>query len=131
MEPKSNQRICGISLPYHADRGNQGAFGRHAGRAGLRPVLWITFPMLKEAWGVMEAWGFTFKTVAFCLDQAEPEGEQPVYRHGVTGRGPMQNSACWRPRESKRQEKDVHQVILSHVEEHSKKPARPGGVLSG
>lgn len=27
--------------------------------------LWITFPMLQEGWGVMEAWGFTFKTVAF------------------------------------------------------------------
>ena len=21
--------------------------------------LWITFPMLREAWGVMDAWGFT------------------------------------------------------------------------
>ena len=27
--------------------------------------LWITFPMLREAWGVMDAWGFTFRTVAF------------------------------------------------------------------
>ena len=27
--------------------------------------LWITFPMLREAWGVMDVWGFTFKTVAF------------------------------------------------------------------
>ena len=27
--------------------------------------LWITFPMLREGWGVMDAWGFTFKTVAF------------------------------------------------------------------
>ena len=27
--------------------------------------LWITFPMLREGWGVMDAWGFAFKTVAF------------------------------------------------------------------
>ena len=27
--------------------------------------LWITFPMLHEAWGVMKAWGFSFRTVAF------------------------------------------------------------------
>lgn len=27
--------------------------------------LWITFPMLREGWAVMDAWGFTFKTVAF------------------------------------------------------------------
>lgn len=22
--------------------------------------LWITFPMLREGWGVMDAWGFSF-----------------------------------------------------------------------
>ena len=27
--------------------------------------LWITMPMLHEAWGVMEAWGFRFVTAAF------------------------------------------------------------------
>ena len=27
--------------------------------------LWITFPMLREAWGVMDAWGFTYRTLAF------------------------------------------------------------------
>ena len=27
--------------------------------------LWITFPMLCEAWGVIESWGFRYKRVAF------------------------------------------------------------------
>lgn len=27
--------------------------------------LWVTFPLLKEAWPVLEAWGFTYKSVAF------------------------------------------------------------------
>ena len=27
--------------------------------------MWITFPLLKEAWNVVEAWGFTYKSVAF------------------------------------------------------------------
>ena len=27
--------------------------------------LWITFPMLREAWGVLDAWGFQYKSVAF------------------------------------------------------------------
>ena len=27
--------------------------------------LWITFPLLKEIWRVVKAWGFTYKTVAF------------------------------------------------------------------
>jgi len=27
--------------------------------------LWATFPMLKEAFAVIDAWGFAYKTVAF------------------------------------------------------------------
>lgn len=27
--------------------------------------MWITFPLLKEAWEVIEAWGFTYKSVVF------------------------------------------------------------------
>ena len=28
--------------------------------------MWATFPMLKEALEVIKAWGFTYKTAAFC-----------------------------------------------------------------
>ena len=27
--------------------------------------LWVTFPLLKEAWPVLDAWGFSYKSVAF------------------------------------------------------------------
>ena len=27
--------------------------------------LWITFPCMREAFSVIDAWGFTYKTVAF------------------------------------------------------------------
>lgn len=27
--------------------------------------LWVTFPLLKEIWKVIDAWGFTYKSVAF------------------------------------------------------------------
>ena len=52
--------------------------------------LWITFPMLREVWGVMDAWGFTFKTVAFACSPA-----------WATGRGPTRRSACWRPADAR------------------------------
>ena len=29
--------------------------------------MWATFPMLREALDVIEAWGFSYKTVAFNL----------------------------------------------------------------
>ncbi len=28
--------------------------------------LWVTFPVLNEVFDVIQAWGFTYKTVAFC-----------------------------------------------------------------
>lgn len=27
--------------------------------------MWVTFPTLREAFSVIDAWGFTYKTVAF------------------------------------------------------------------
>ena len=27
--------------------------------------LWVTFPLLKEAWPVLDTWGFSYKSVAF------------------------------------------------------------------
>lgn len=27
--------------------------------------LWVTFPLLREIWKVIDAWGFTYKSVAF------------------------------------------------------------------
>lgn len=62
--------------------------------------LWITFPMLREAWGVMDAWGFTFKTVAFVwIKQCrKSEGLSPVW---ATGRGPTRRYACWRPADAR------------------------------
>ena len=64
--------------------------------------LWITMPMLCEAWGVMESWGFSFKTAAFVWIKLNRRADT---------RGHPQ-----------RHERNVHQVILSRIEEHSKKP---------
>lgn len=62
--------------------------------------LWITFPMLREAWGVMDAWGFTFKTVAFVwIKQCrKSDACSPAW---ATGRGPTRRSACWRPADAR------------------------------
>lgn len=84
--------------------------------------LWITFPMLKEAWGVMEAWGFTFKTVAFVWIKQNRKANSLFTGMGYWTRANAELCLLATRGSPKRQEKDVHQVILSHVEEHSKKP---------
>lgn len=49
--------------------------------------LWITFPMLREAWGVMDAWGLHLQDRGLRLDQAVPEVGRPVHRHGLLDAG--------------------------------------------
>ena len=50
--------------------------------------LWITLPKLCEAWGVMEAWGFTYRTT-LCLDQTEPQSG-----HRLLGTGKLDPRQC-------------------------------------
>ena len=49
--------------------------------------MWITFPCMQEAFQVLEAWGFQYKTTAFVWDQAEPGVRQPLLGHGVLDTG--------------------------------------------
>ena len=85
--------------------------------------LWITFPMLQEGWSVMEAWGFTFKTVAFVWIKQNRKSDTLFTGMGYWTRANAEIcllATCGHP---KRQAKDVQQVVVSRIEEHSKKPA--------
>lgn len=56
------------------------------------------------------------------MDQAEPQVRQPVLGHGTLDESQCRVLyACHKGR-PKRRSAGVHQVILSHIEEHSKKP---------
>ena len=84
--------------------------------------LWITFPMLHEAWGVMKAWGFSFRTVAFVRIKLNRVSDTLFWGMGHWTRANAEICLLAVRGHPKRQAKDVHQVIISHVEEHSKKP---------
>ena len=84
--------------------------------------LWITFPMLHEAWGVMKAWGFSFHTVAFVWIKLNRVSDTLFWGMGHWTRANAETCLLAVRGHPKRQAKDVHQVIISHVEEHSKKP---------
>ena len=84
--------------------------------------LWATFPMLKEALEVVEAWGFSYKTVAFTWVK---ENRKSPGLFGGLGYWTRANAeVCLLATRGcpKRQSAAVHQVILSPVEQHSKKP---------
>ena len=62
---------------------------------GCALFMWATFPMLREALELIEAWGFEYKTIAFCwvkqnknsdgifMGEAKQEQRRNFQRHGL------------------------------------------------
>ena len=84
--------------------------------------LWATFPQLPEALRLIRAWGFTFKTVAFVWLKLNKKSPTWFYGLGYWTRGNAEICLLATRGHPKRANAGVHQVILSHNEEHSKKP---------
>lgn len=84
--------------------------------------LWATFPMLPEALQTIRAWGFTFKTVAFVWIKANRRALTLYWGMGFWTRSNAEICLLATRGHPKRQARNVHQVIISPVEEHSKKP---------
>ena len=83
--------------------------------------MWATYPNLKDALELMDAWGFEYKTVAFTWVKKN--------KHGgfYSGLGFYTNSNCeicllGKKGELERQNKNVKQLIISKLREHSRKP---------
>ena len=85
--------------------------------------LWATFPNLRESFEVIESWGFTFKTVAFVWIKQNRRSDSLFWGMGYWTRANAEICLLATKGAPKRQSAGVHQVILSHIEEHSRKPA--------
>ena len=84
--------------------------------------LWITFPQLNEAFSLIESWGFTYKTVAFVWVKQNKKVPSLFWGLGYWTRTNAEVCLLATRGKPKRQSASVHQVILSPVEQHSKKP---------
>ena len=84
--------------------------------------LWVTFPCLLEGLSVIEAWGFTFKTVAFVWVKQNKKSDSLFWGMGYWTRANAELCILATKGRPKRQNAGVHQIIMSHIEEHSKKP---------
>ena len=84
--------------------------------------LWATFPNLKEAFEVLESWGFTYKTVAFVWIKQNRKSDGLFWGMGYWTRANAEICILATKGSTKRKSAGVHQVIMSHIEEHSKKP---------
>ena len=88
--------------------------------------MWATFPNIKTALNVMKAWGFEYKTVAFVWCKKNKKSDSWFWGMGTFTRANAE--VCLVGVKKGTKAKDivkshaVHQIIVSAVEEHSKKP---------
>ena len=85
--------------------------------------MWATFPNRMEAFDVIKAWGFEYKTVAFVWVKQNKKSDSLFWGMGYWTRANAEICLLATKGHPKRVGKAVHQVIISHIEEHSKKPA--------
>ena len=85
--------------------------------------LWTTLPMIQEALQVIKAWGFEYKTTAFVWVKLARHSNGIFWGLGYWTRSNVEICMLATKGHPKRVAKNIHQVIISHVEEHSKKPA--------
>lgn len=83
---------------------------------------WVTFPLLKEGIATMEAWGFSYKTLGFCWVKLNPKAGTPFWGMGNFTRANPEICLLGVKGKPKRVHADVHSLVSSPIQVHSKKP---------
>jgi len=84
--------------------------------------IWVTFPLLKESFEVIDAWGFTYKTVGYNWVKKNKKTDSWFWGLGYWTRANAELCLIATKGTIKRQSASVHQVIDTPIEKHSKKP---------
>lgn len=84
--------------------------------------MWVTFPCLLEGLKTIKAWGFDYKTCGFCWIKTNKKQNTPFWGMGYWTRANAEICLIAIKGKISRISKSVHQVIMSPIEEHSKKP---------
>ena len=84
--------------------------------------LWATFPNLKEALDVIEAWGFTYKTLGFSWIKTNKNNGKPFFGIGWYTKSNCEVCLIGVKGKPFKASNSVSSVIISPIEEHSKKP---------
>jgi site-specific DNA-methyltransferase (adenine-specific) len=85
-------------------------------------LMWVTYPVLADAFKIIEAWGYTYKTVAFTWAKTCKKSDGWHMGMGHYTRANAEICLLAIKGRPKRISKSVRQLIISPVEEHSKKP---------
>lgn len=84
--------------------------------------LWATFPCLKEALMVIEAWGFKYKTLGFSWIKTNPKNGRPFFGIGHYSKSNCEVCLIGTKGSSLKSSDNVSSVVISPRREHSRKP---------
>ena len=87
-------------------------------------LMWATFPRIDYALEIIKKWGFKYKTCAFTWIKTNKKSDSLFWGMGYYTRSNAE--ICLLATKGKtldRKSHKVHSVIMSAIEEHSKKPA--------
>lgn len=89
-------------------------------------LLWATFPRIREAMKVIEAWGFEYKTAAFVWVKQNRKSDRLFLGMGAYTRANAEICLLGISKKTKARQMvrrhDIHQIVVSPIEYHSKKP---------
>jgi site-specific DNA-methyltransferase (adenine-specific) len=84
--------------------------------------MWATFPMLPDAFRVMQAWGFKYKTVAFVWVKTNKKVDTDFFGMGNWTRANAEIVLLGIKGKPKRVSASVRQVVRVPIARHSEKP---------
>ena len=84
--------------------------------------LWATMPLLPDALAVIKAWGFTYRTVAFCWVKQNMSGPGLFTGLGAWTRANSELCLLATRGRPHRLSRRVHSVVISPRQRHSQKP---------
>lgn len=84
--------------------------------------MWVTMPMLNECFELIKAWGFKFKTCAFTWIKTNKKSNSLFWGMGNWTRANAELCLIAVKGKPKRVAANVHSVVMTPIEEHSKKP---------
>jgi site-specific DNA-methyltransferase (adenine-specific) len=84
--------------------------------------LWATYPTIKDALTLIEAWGFQYKTLGFQWVKLNKSGKGHFFGLGHWTRGNTEPCLIAVQGKPKRASNKVSQLAFSPVREHSRKP---------
>lgn len=84
--------------------------------------MWATWPMIRSAFDVLEAWGFAYKGLAWEWVKFNPETGKYAFGTGYGTRKNVEPCLLATRGAPKRQSASVRDLIMSPRREHSRKP---------